>query len=211
MNSPYPIHLNLYGKKVSIIGGGAIAERKVKQLLDTGAIIEIISPDLTVTLQETLKGNENIFWKKKRFTSEDLVDAFLIIAATNDRETNQLVGKLKNNYQLANIADDPSASDFIVPSIVKRGKLTFSVSTSGASPTLSSKISRHLEEAYDQRYEDYLKFLDSCRKFVLANVTDKVKKKQLLSAIVNQTYLDSNKRETDFIVLYNNVMSTPIE
>jgi precorrin-2 dehydrogenase / sirohydrochlorin ferrochelatase len=211
MNSPYPIHLNLYGKKVSIIGGGAIAERKVKQLLDTGAIIEIISPDLTVTLQETLKGNENIFWKKKRFTSEDLVDAFLIIAATNDRETNQLVGKLKNNYQLANIADDPSASDFIVPSIVKRGKLTFSVSTSGASPTLSSKISRHLEEAYDQRYEDYLEFLDSCRKFVLANVTDKVKKKQLLSAIVNQTYLDSNKRETDFIVLYNNVMSTPIE
>jgi precorrin-2 dehydrogenase / sirohydrochlorin ferrochelatase len=211
MNSPYPIHLNLYGKKVSIIGGGAIAERKVKQLLDTGAIIEIISPDLTVTLQETLKGNENIFWKKKRFTSEDLVDAFLIIAATNDRETNQLVGKLKNNYQLANIADDPSASNFIVPSIVKRGKLTFSVSTSGASPTLSSKISRHLEEAYDQRYEDYLEFLDSCRKFVLANVTDKVKKKQLLSAIVNQTYLDSNKRETDFIVLYNNVMSTPIE
>ncbi|CAG9606492.1 precorrin-2 dehydrogenase/sirohydrochlorin ferrochelatase family protein [Pseudoneobacillus rhizosphaerae] len=211
MNSPYPIHLNLYGKKVSIIGGGAIAERKVKQLLDTGAIIEIISPDLTVTLHETLKGNENIFWKKKRFTSEDLVDAFLIIAATNDRETNQLVGKLKNNYQLANIADDPSASNFIVPSIVKRGKLTFSVSTSGASPTLSSKISRQLEEVYDQRYEDYLEFLDSCRKFVLANVTDKVKKKQLLSAIVNHTYLDSNKREADFIVLYNNVMSTQIE
>jgi precorrin-2 dehydrogenase / sirohydrochlorin ferrochelatase len=208
MNSPYPIHLNLYGKKVSIIGGGAIAERKVKQLLDTGAIIEIISPDLTESLQESIKGNENIFWKKKRFTSEDLVDAFLIIAATNDRVTNQLVGKLKNSYQLANIADDSSASDFIVPSIVKRGKLTFSVSTSGASPTLSLKISRQLEEAYDQRYEDYLEFLDSCRKFVLANVTDKYKKKQLLSAIVNHTYLDSNKRETDFIVLYNNVMST---
>jgi precorrin-2 dehydrogenase / sirohydrochlorin ferrochelatase len=210
MNSPYPIHLNLYGKKVSIIGGGAIAERKVKRLLGTGAIIEIISPDLTESLLELIKGNENIFWKKKPFTSEDLVDAFLIIAATNDRETNQLVGKLKNNYQLANIADDPSASDFIVPSIVKRGKLTFSVSTSGASPILSSKISRQLEEDYDQRYEDYLEFLDSCRKFILANVTDKYKKKQLLSAIVNHTYLDSNKRETDFIVLYNNVMSTPI-
>jgi precorrin-2 dehydrogenase / sirohydrochlorin ferrochelatase len=208
MKIPYPIHLNLNGKKVSIIGGGAVAERKVKVLLNTGAMIEIISPDLTEFLQKAIKTNKQISWKKKRFTSEDISDAFLIFAATNDRGINQLIAKSKSRYQLANIADDPVTSDFLVPAIVQRGKLTISISTSGASPILSSTISRQIEETYDQRYEDYLEFLDSCRKFVLANVEDKDKKKQLLSAIVNHTYLNSDKREEEFLVLYNKVMST---
>jgi precorrin-2 dehydrogenase / sirohydrochlorin ferrochelatase len=208
MKIPYPIHLNLNGKKVSIIGGGAVAERKVKVLLNTGAMIEIISPDLTEFLQKAIKTNKQISWKKKRFTSEDISDAFLIFAATNDRGINQLIAKSKSRYQLANIADDPVTSDFLVPAIVQRGKLTISISTSGASPILSSTISRQIEETYDQRYEDYLEFLDSCRKFVLANVADKDKKKQLLSAIVNHTYLNSDKREEEFLVLYNKVMST---
>jgi precorrin-2 dehydrogenase/sirohydrochlorin ferrochelatase len=208
MKIPYPIHLNLNGKKVSIIGGGAVAERKVKVLLNTGAMIEIISPDLTEFLQKAIKANKQISWKKKRFTSEDISDAFLIFAATNDRGINQLIAKSKNRYQLANIADDPVTSDFLVPAIVQRGKLTISISTSGASPILSSTISRQIEETYDQRYEDYLEFLDSCRRLVLANVADKDKKKQLLSAIVNHTYLNSDKREEEFLVLYNKVMST---
>jgi precorrin-2 dehydrogenase / sirohydrochlorin ferrochelatase len=207
MNDFYPIHLNLKGKKVIVIGGGLVAERKVNGLMGTGALIEIISPHLTENLKK-MAAEKQLTWTAKLFTSEDISHAFLVIAATNDRDTNHQVKRSAAIHQLVNIADDPANSDFIIPAVVKRGKLGISVSTSGASPILSAKIRKQLEDLYDESYEDYLEFLYSCRKFILANVQEPVKKKQLLSAIVNTEYLESHTRKEDFLLLYNDIMST---
>jgi precorrin-2 dehydrogenase / sirohydrochlorin ferrochelatase len=206
MKSLYPIHLHLKGRKVTVIGGGKIAERKIRGLLETGALVEIISPDITLTIQELIKSYP-IEWKQKSYSDEDVSDAFMIIAATNDRSVNLSIARAYQN-KLVNIADDPEASNFLIPSVVKRGKLVISVSTGGASPILSTRIRAKLEEDFDERYEKYLDFLHMKRQFILKNVDDLVKRKLLLLSIVDNKFLQSENREEDFLGLYNNIMST---
>jgi precorrin-2 dehydrogenase / sirohydrochlorin ferrochelatase len=208
MKNPYPIHMNLLGKKVVVVGGGVVAEKRIIGLLDTCAQLEIISPELTEKLQNIVEATTFISWKRKLFTADDIVDAHLIIAATNQRETNLLVKHSTKPHQLVNIVDDPEEGDFVIPSVIKRGLLTLSISTGGASPTLSAQIRRHLEETYDEKYEQYLEFLHETRGFILKNVKNPAKKRLLLTSIVNQNFLDSHTREEDFMVLYKNIMLT---
>jgi precorrin-2 dehydrogenase / sirohydrochlorin ferrochelatase len=207
MNGFYPIHVQLAGKKVTIIGGGRVAERKLKNLIGTGAIIEIISPNVTLEIKELIL-KHSICWKQKIYTNDDLSNTFMIIAATNNRSVNQEIAEEFRDQLLVNISDDPKASNFLIPSLIKRGKLTISVSTEGASPILSSHIREKIEKEFDQRYEEYLEFLYNSRQLILASVSDPLKRKELLSAIVDPKFLNSETREIDFQVLYNNIMST---
>jgi precorrin-2 dehydrogenase / sirohydrochlorin ferrochelatase len=200
--------VNLKRKKVVVIGGGAVSERKIFGLLETGAQIEIISPQITEKLQKIVEEAPFISWKKKQFAPDDLMDAHLIIAATNHRQTNLLVKQSTKPHQLINIIDDPEEGDFVIPSVVKRGRLTLSISTGGASPILSAQIRKHLEETYDEKYEQYLEFLYNCRVFILENVHDPAKKRLLLTSIANPNYIESHTREEDFLVLYKNIMLT---
>ena len=87
----YPINLNLNGKKVVVVGGGRIAERKITGLIEAMAVVTVISPKLTLELMEYARDGKMI-WKEKDFTAEDIQDAFLVIAATNHPEIN-LCGK----------------------------------------------------------------------------------------------------------------------
>jgi precorrin-2 dehydrogenase / sirohydrochlorin ferrochelatase len=207
MSHFYPIVISLVKKKVVIIGGGKVAERKFQGLQQSEAIIEIISPSLSKYLQEKLE--EHAFtWRKKEIAKEDMEDAFLIIAATNNRTINESIKEWASPLQLLNIADDPDASNFLVPSVIKRGKLLISVSTSGASPILASKIRQQLEKEFDDRYTEYLEFLHNCRRFIINCVQDSAMKKQLLTAIVDSSFLASDRREEEFLNLYNKIGQT---
>ncbi|MHC0038017.1 precorrin-2 dehydrogenase/sirohydrochlorin ferrochelatase family protein [Pseudoneobacillus sp. C159] len=208
MNDYYPIHLNLVGKKVVVIGGGLVAERKVLGLLGTGAMVEIISPEVTNRLGQLIGEYDCISWKKKAFSETDLVGAFLVFAATNDREVNLAVIESRDSCQLVNLADDHWDSSFLVPAVVKRGRLTITVSTGGASPILAREIRQQLKDTYDERYISYLDFLHDCRSYILQHVADEAKKKQLLTAIVHPAYIESPTREKDFQKLYNRIMAT---
>jgi precorrin-2 dehydrogenase / sirohydrochlorin ferrochelatase len=204
----YPVHLNLAGKRVAVIGGGTVAERKVLGLFDTGATIEIISPEVTDTLREIIKANEWVNWKKKNFSASDLAEAILVFAATNNPEVNQEVKNSCQSWQFVNLSDAHADSDFIIPALVKRGRLSITVSTSGASPILSRKIRQQIEETYDERYIGYLDFLYTCRSYILKHVDDPAKKKQLLTAIVDPAFIESSTREEDFHDLYKGILES---
>ena len=203
MDSYYPISLNLTGKSVMIIGGGNIAERKITGLLDTGAHIEIVSPTVTQELHR-LVAEKRITWKKKQFFPEVIQSAFLVIAATNKYEINQQVKKSANSNQLVCLVDDPAHSDFILSSILKRGRLMISISTGGASPILAKKIRSQLEITFDERYEDYLEFLATTRRVILETIQDPIKKRELLIAIVDPCFLEYDNREEKFQQLISN-------
>jgi precorrin-2 dehydrogenase / sirohydrochlorin ferrochelatase len=200
--SYYPIMLRLDGKKAVVVGGGKVAERKVTGLLGTGVTIDIISPEVTVEL-ENLADDGQIQWRQKSFSKEDIADAFLIFAATNDPNINQLIKKVAGPHQLLTIADDPDSSDFHVPAVVQRGRLNIAVSTGGASPTLARKISEKLEQEFNEPYEEYMEFLYWARRKILKEVTDPLLKKQLLTSIVSPEFLNSSSREADFNVLFS--------
>jgi precorrin-2 dehydrogenase / sirohydrochlorin ferrochelatase len=205
MKNYYPIMLNLTGKKVVVIGGGKVAERKVKGLREAKANIIVIAPEVTAFLKELTEKAE-ITWVKKRFSPEDVKDAFLIIAATNTREINEAVARAAKSYQLLNVVDAPEQSTFHVPSVVRRGKLSIAVSTGGASPVLAKKICREIAEMYDEDYEQYIDFLYECRQYILRNVSDLNQKRQLLEAITDESFRKSANWEEEFRKLFERIM-----
>ncbi|MEH7334076.1 NAD(P)-binding protein [Neobacillus drentensis] len=207
MNSFYPIILRLEGKKVVVVGGGKVAERKVNGLLGTGADVSVISPEVTETIQK-LADEGKIVWQQRPFSEEDVYGAFMIFAATNDQALNQKVKDSAVPHQLVTIADNPDESNFHVPAHLHRGRLSISVSTGGASPTLARKIREQLEQQFNESYEAYLEFLYLKRQWILKEVEDASLKRKLLAAMVSPDFLYSENREQDFQKLYHEQAGT---
>ncbi|RID87434.1 siroheme synthase [Peribacillus asahii] len=189
----YSAMLNLSGKKAVVIGGGAVAARKILTLLEADAEVTVISPELHESIREVFLAKK-IIWKQKRFEPDDLQDFFLIIAATNQSAINVQVYESANSQQLINLVDRPDLSNFIVPASLRRGALTISVSTSGASPGLARKIKQDLAKEYDEVYEEYLLFLEQSRKRVIEEVADSTIRRQMLQGLLEPQFLELTRQ-----------------
>jgi len=190
----YPAFLNLKGKKVVIIGGGKVAQRKVVTLLKTGADLTVISPELTKKIErEKLKGR--IKHIRRQYRKGDLKNAFLVIAATDSPDVNEQVSK--DAPCLVNVVDTPHLCNFIVPSVIKRNPLTIAVSTSGISPALSRSIRKELEKMYGSEFSEYLKSLRRIRTEAMRVIKDKRKRGEFLKAIASEKIIEM-LRETGF-------------
>jgi precorrin-2 dehydrogenase/sirohydrochlorin ferrochelatase len=205
MESYYPIMLKLAGKKIVVVGGGKVAERKIFGLIDTKANITVVAPKISMEVQQ-LVANGKIVWLAKSFSMEDIEGAFMVFAATNEKDLNQQIKDAAEACPLITISDDSDGSDFHVPAKVQRGRLTVAVSTGGASPTLARKIRGQLEQQYDERYEDYLNFLFAARQQILQEVKDPSLKSKLLNQIVSPEFLNSHDRLADFQALYKELI-----
>ncbi|WP_180954664.1 bifunctional precorrin-2 dehydrogenase/sirohydrochlorin ferrochelatase [Bacillus sp. V5-8f] len=205
MKKYYPVNLDIEGKPVAIVGGGKVAERKVGQLLQAGANVTLISPKITEGLSQLVEIGA-LAWNEKEVALEDLRDAEIVVAASNNAEINEWIASNKKPNQLVNLADNHESSDFHTPSVIRRGRLVITVSTSGASPMLSRKISREIAEQYDDRYEEYMDFLFACRERIKREVEDPIKKRNLLAALLDEDFLSKNDRETSFQILYKKIM-----
>ena len=159
----YPILLNIQGKKCLVAGGGKVALRKVKVLLEHGANVEIVSPVFCPELNQ-LAADGAIRAIQRDYKSEDLQHAFIAIAATDDAKTNERVAsEARRREVLTNVVDDPKNSDFIVPSYFERGYVIIAVSTSGRSPALARKIRSELERNFKAEYEQLAIAADEVR------------------------------------------------
>ena len=148
----YPVFMNVKGKKCVVIGGGQVALRKVRILLEHGADVEVISPDLYPELAELAERGE-IRALTREYQAGDLENAFVAIAAINNNEINQRVAvEARRRAVLVNVVDDAEKSDFIVPSYLRRGDVAIAVSTGGKSPALARKIRSRLEKELGNEY-----------------------------------------------------------
>lgn len=159
----YPVSLDIDRKLCVVIGGGSVAERKVKGLLESGAFVRVISPKLTEELVALVQANR-VEWCKKSYTPDDLERAFLIFAATDNRDVQELICRqAEENGQLVNIADDPECCNFHVPASIRRGDLTLTVSTRGTSPAVAALIRQKLEKDFGTEYETLLDIMSLVR------------------------------------------------
>jgi siroheme synthase-like protein len=148
----YPVFLNIGGRKCVVVGGGQVALRKAKILLEHGADVEVISPDLCPELAQ-LNESGTVRALNHEYRAGDLKDAFVAIAATDNSEINrQVVAEARSRTVLVNVVDDAGNSDFIVPSYLRRGDITVAVSTAGKSPALARKIRTRLEKELGAEY-----------------------------------------------------------
>jgi len=162
----YPIFLNINGNKCVIVGGGKVALRKVKMLLECGAKVTVISPILHQDLVRLAQGKA-LRLIERDYEPGDLDGAVVVIAATDAEEVNRNVAhEAKKRGILVNVVDDPGESDFIVPSFLRRGDLTIAISTGGTSPALAKKIRTKLEQDFGKEYGLLLPLIGEVRSTV---------------------------------------------
>lgn len=194
----YPIMLDVKGKDTVVIGGGKVATRKITSLVQAGAMVTVVSPELHKSI-EMLYKDKRIFWRRKEFEPKDIETAWIVIAATNSRDINRFVASSTRTDQLVNVVDDLKMGNFQVPAKLSRGSLTISVATEGASPTLAKAIRNELAEIYPEVYEHYLTFLKVAReKIKQSNMSQKTKIK-LLQEITKKDFRESEDKQQSFL------------
>jgi precorrin-2 dehydrogenase/sirohydrochlorin ferrochelatase len=181
----YPVMINVKDKEITVIGGGKVAYRKVKSFISFGCTVRVISPYII----DELENIEDKVILIRDFYKEDYIkNSFIVVASTDNKDLNEQIGLYcKENNKLCNVVDNPNLSSYIVPSIIKRGDLVISISTSGKSPSLASKIKKDIEKQYSDDYEEYVELLGNIRNEVLKKYEDKVEKKKLLNNLINMT------------------------
>lgn len=163
MSHYYPIFMNLKDQQVLVIGGGAVALRKVQTLLQHGALVHIVSPQLVSELKELID-DKTCFWLEKDYAPEDLQEAILVFSCTEKEAVNaQVALDAKVHHRPVNVVDNPEKCSFIVPSIMERGDLKIAVSTGGSSPIVARQIRSELQALYGQEMAEYLTLLKTWR------------------------------------------------
>jgi precorrin-2 dehydrogenase len=141
----YPIFLDLTDRPCLMVGGGPVAEHKVESLLAVGARITVVSP--TVTPRLAAWANEGrIEHHAREYRADDLAGARIAWVAADDARVTEAVaadGRARGVW--VNAADEPARCDFILPSVIRRGRLVVAVSTGGASPAAARAIREELE------------------------------------------------------------------
>ena len=199
----YPIFLDLRGRRCAVVGGGPVAERKVKALLRAGAGVHVISPAITPRLA-LLAARKKILLTPRAYRSGDLegpgaaradgaasVRPTLVFAATNSRSAQIAVRKDAEALGVPmNSADDAKESGFIVPASFAQGDLLVAISTSGASPALARQLRRQLQLTLGREYRGYLRFLREARKHVMNTVPDEAQRTKIFRQLSGAPAMD---------------------
>ena len=143
----YPLLLELEGRRCVVVGGGPVGERKVDGLLAVGAAVTVVSPEVTQALA-ALAAAGRITLVHRAYRDGDLEGAALVFTALSDpRATTVVADEARRRGIWLNAADDPAYCSFILPAVVRRGPLTISVASGGATPALTRALREHLEGA----------------------------------------------------------------
>ena len=160
----YPIFLNdLEGRRCVVFGGGHEAERKTFDLLECGANVELIAETATEGLSAAA-AEGMLVWQRRDYAPGDLRGVFLtIVSETNPSATAPIYEEAEREKVLINAMDDVPHCTFVAGSVVRRGPLVISISTSGAAPALAVRMRERLEEEIGPEYETFLGLMSELR------------------------------------------------
>jgi len=165
----YPINLDVKNRSCLVVGGGGVGERKVRTLLDCGALVTVVTTQATEHL-EKLASTGEIELKTRGYEQDDLQGRFLVIGATDNEALNEQISKDANERSLlCNIADRPQACNFVLPAIVRQGDLLIAISTSNKSPAVARRTRKILEKEFGPEYAVLLNLMGAIRQKMLAH------------------------------------------
>ncbi len=183
--SKYPIYLELSGRRVVVIGAGAVALRKAQTLLAAGARLIVVAQHIDDMLT-TLCQNADAELIKSRYSKDYLAGAVLVIAATNNHQLNKQIYKDCQELEiLCNVVDKPQLCDFFVPAVVKRGDLQIAVGTEGNCPAYAGHLRKKIEQSFTDKHGEFLAELETLRKRIIKDVPDLANRKALLGQLVD--------------------------
>lgn len=178
----YPIFLNITGKKCVVIGGGNVAERRIKELIKCGATVHVYAKEFRKNILK-LKKNIKIY---QHYSRRIIKGASLLFIATDDRNFNRKILKDIDEKIPVNVSDDPQNCSFIVPSLLRRGDLTIAISTSGKAPSLSRALRKLFERQFGKEFVLLLNGIESLR----MNLRKRLNKSADRIRILRDTHLE---------------------
>jgi precorrin-2 dehydrogenase/sirohydrochlorin ferrochelatase len=189
-----PIFIDVSGRRCVVIGGGEIAERKTRSLIEAGAAVTVVSPALTAGLA-ALANRDTIQYLARTYQAGDLGGAFLAFAATGEIATESAVAaEASARGVLINVADVPDLCSFIAPAVIQRGGLQIAISTGGASPAFARKIREELEDHLGPEYELMIDLLAASRRWLRSREANLDVRARMLTSLVRSDLLACLKR-----------------
>ena len=151
----YPIYLKLADRTVLVVGGGPVAARRTARLVESGAVVTVVSPEAVAAIHDLEKLGK-LRWIRRKFQVGDVDGAFLVFVATGDeRLVNEVRALADDQGFLLNTAEDQARADFHVPATVELPPVSFAISTSGVSPVVAAKIRDALCDWATDRREEF--------------------------------------------------------
>ncbi|MDF2723693.1 MAG: siroheme synthase [Paenibacillus sp.] len=191
MRTLYPMMADISGKRCLVVGGGAVAERKIAGLLQADAQVVVVSPRATKAIAEwQAAGRLELILRM--YECGDGEEAALVFACTDDAETNVRVhADAMLRGQPINVADRPDLCTFVVPAVWRKGHLLVAVSTSGTSPLAASRLRDRIGQAIGEEIDGFLEFAAAYRKDVFRVTSDPERRKRLLAELFSDEALDA--------------------
>jgi precorrin-2 dehydrogenase / sirohydrochlorin ferrochelatase len=180
-----PLGLHLSGKKCVVIGGGVVAARRVRALIEGEADVLVVAPEMNEEIL-SLSNRDRLSLAVQPYSSALIEGAFLVVAAASDPKVNsQVAADAAASGCLLNDADEPERGDCIFPAVVRRGELVISITTGGASPSLAAQIREEFEEQFGPEYSEYVSLLSEVRSRALKTIPDDRERKRALNALAS--------------------------
>ncbi|MHB1252835.1 MAG: precorrin-2 dehydrogenase/sirohydrochlorin ferrochelatase family protein, partial [Candidatus Humimicrobiaceae bacterium] len=185
MKKLYPVYLNITSQKCLVVGGGDVAERKIKNLLECGARVMVVSPECNKKVAGMVIAGE-IKYHQNNYQTSDLEGAMLVISAADSEDVNRKVAEdcLARGI-LVNVVDSPDLCNFFIPSVIRRGDLAISISTGGKSPLLAVRLRMELEKQFGKEYEKFLEIMGRVRQRVLAECDDPAVRNEIFQRLID--------------------------
>ena len=187
LDTPFYIAcLKLSGRRCLVIGGGEIGLDKVEGLLACDGDVTLVAPEAVPEL-ERLAAEDSIAWERREYVGmDDLEGTFIVIAATDDTDTNiRIYEDAERRAMLVNVVDVPPLCNFILPAIVRTGPLAIAISTAGASPALAKRMKRQVAELFGEEYARLAVMLNDARGWAKGTLPTYQDRKAFFEGIVN--------------------------
>jgi uroporphyrin-III C-methyltransferase/precorrin-2 dehydrogenase/sirohydrochlorin ferrochelatase len=206
----FPLFADLRGRRVLVVGGGDVAERKVRLLRDAGARVGVVArelvarelstwvsdrPSLPLPLAGEGRGEGCVSWLAHEFDESQLGDATLVVAATSDGAVNARVASAaRARHLLCNVVDDAERSSFIVPAIVDRSPLVIAISSGGAAPVLARLARERIEMLLDESIGALARLLADWRNRIKSALPDVAARRRFYERLVRGRVADQVRR-----------------
>ena len=182
----YPVFLDLSGRIVVVVGGGAVATERAARLAACGARVRLVSPEVLPALGEMVSDGRIAEHHARGYADGDLDGAVLVIAATDDADVNRRVrDDARAMGAEANVADDPGGSTAVIPAVVRQGDLALAITTGGASPVLARRIREDLQQHFGPGWAGLIDLLAETRDELIATYPDIAARRAAVEALLD--------------------------
>lgn len=177
----FPFYIDIEKKDILVVGGGAVALRKVEKLLPFNPVITVVSPEICNEI--VMLGVKTV---KRVFADSDLDGMFCVISATNNSQVNEHIYRLCSEKNIpVNTVDDKEKCTFIFPALVKENGITAGITTSGKSPVYAKYVKEQLIQLLENINADTVEVLWKYRAAIKASINNEEERKEIFTRLLN--------------------------